>query len=384
MGTELFSANRAVTTVTSGGTDAPSSGTQETWTVASSSGFGAAVTGVSQFHVSDASPSAASEIIAVTNVSGTTWTVTRGAESTTPVAHADGFTVYQVVTAGFLAAVSASSSGSAATAGTAATALALNSATTTVAVSGAAAPTAGQVLTASSGTAATWSYGLTSVLTTGGDLLFESGALAPARLAGNTSAAKNFLTSTGAGGTANAPAWGTIAVGDVPTLNQNTTGTATTALAANALNSATTAVNVSAATAPTAGQVLAATSGTTAAWQQGMLLQASTGTAGYSLINGTGTIITWTPPNDGNLHRVQMMVNLLVTSAEAGGATGLSGLVSPDGAVHSPGLNAGSTGTGLSQLTSSYFALGGSAVTFAQTSALTGGTAILWADMWGY
>ena len=40
------------------------------------------------------------ELIAVTNVSGTTWTVTRGAESTTPVAHSAGFTIYQVVSAG--------------------------------------------------------------------------------------------------------------------------------------------------------------------------------------------------------------------------------------------------------------------------------------------
>ena len=97
---ELFQENRAATTVSSGGTDAPSSGTVETWTVASSAMFGAAVTAVSQFHVAD--PAAPSEIILVTNISGTTWTVTRGAESTTPVAHAAGFTIYQVTTAGFL------------------------------------------------------------------------------------------------------------------------------------------------------------------------------------------------------------------------------------------------------------------------------------------
>ena len=100
MATELFAANRATTTVSSGGTTAPARGTQETWTVASSAMFGAASTGASQFHVAD--PAAPSEIIAVTNVSGTTWTVTRGAESTTPVTHAAGFTVYQVTTAGFL------------------------------------------------------------------------------------------------------------------------------------------------------------------------------------------------------------------------------------------------------------------------------------------
>ena len=62
--------------------------------------FGAAATGLSQFHVAD--PASPSEVIAVTNVSGTTWTVTRGAESTTPVTHTAGFTVYQVVSAGAL------------------------------------------------------------------------------------------------------------------------------------------------------------------------------------------------------------------------------------------------------------------------------------------
>lgn len=101
MATELFASNLAVTTVTSGGTDAPASGTSETWTVASSAMFGTPVAGVSQFHVTD--PNAPTEMIAVTAVSGTTWTVTRGAESTTPVGHTGGFTVYQVVTTGFLA-----------------------------------------------------------------------------------------------------------------------------------------------------------------------------------------------------------------------------------------------------------------------------------------
>ena len=107
---ELFSVNRASTTVSSGGTSAPSGGTQETWTVASSAQFGAAATGISQFHVAD--PASPTEIIAVTNVSGTTWTVTRGAESSTPVTHVAGFTVYQVTSAAFLnAAVSQGSDG---------------------------------------------------------------------------------------------------------------------------------------------------------------------------------------------------------------------------------------------------------------------------------
>jgi hypothetical protein len=104
---ELFASNLATTTVSSGGTTAPASGTSEAWTVASSAMFGAAATGISQFHVADAAAGRGTEVIAVTNVSGTTWTVTRGAESTTPVSHAGGFTVYQVTTAGLFASAAA-------------------------------------------------------------------------------------------------------------------------------------------------------------------------------------------------------------------------------------------------------------------------------------
>jgi len=54
---------------------------------------------VSQFHLTD--PANPSEVIAVTNISGLTWTVTRGSENTTPVTHLPNFVVYQVVTAGY-------------------------------------------------------------------------------------------------------------------------------------------------------------------------------------------------------------------------------------------------------------------------------------------
>ena len=100
MAGELF-ANVPATTVSSGGTDAPASGTPETWTVASSTPFPAASSSLgTQFHVGD--PAADTEIILVTNVSGTTWTVTRGAEGSTPVTHSAGFTIVQVIPKGFL------------------------------------------------------------------------------------------------------------------------------------------------------------------------------------------------------------------------------------------------------------------------------------------
>ncbi len=98
MAQETF-ANLSQTTVLSGGTTAPAALTTETWTVADSTTFPAAVSGLTQFHVADDSPGADTEIIAVTNVSGTTWSVTRGIGGTTPVAHAVNFTVNAVVPA---------------------------------------------------------------------------------------------------------------------------------------------------------------------------------------------------------------------------------------------------------------------------------------------
>lgn len=99
---DLFS-NQGSTTVSSGGTTAPSQGTTESWTVASSSTFPAAsnaASPVTQFYITD--PALPAETILVTNVSGTTWSVTRGADGTTPVAHTAGFTVRNVVTAAWL------------------------------------------------------------------------------------------------------------------------------------------------------------------------------------------------------------------------------------------------------------------------------------------
>jgi hypothetical protein len=139
-------------------------------------------------------------------------------------------------------ATSAVASGNAASATAAA---GLETTTTTVVVAGAAAPTANQVLTATSGSAANWqtpqSGGMANPMTTAGDMIDGGSGGAPARLAGNTSATKNFLTSTGTGSAAQAPAWGTIAAGDVPTLNQNSTGTAANLSGTPALPNGTTA-----------------------------------------------------------------------------------------------------------------------------------------------
>lgn len=96
-------ANSPSATVSVGGTTAPSGGTVESWTVSSSATFPATELGAQQFHVQDVA--APGELFTVTNITGTTWTVVRGAESTTPVTHSAGFTVTQVVTAGDMASL---------------------------------------------------------------------------------------------------------------------------------------------------------------------------------------------------------------------------------------------------------------------------------------
>lgn len=97
-----------------------------------------------------------------------------------------------------------------------------------------------------------------------GDTIYAGANGVRSILTGNTSATRKFMTMTGDGTNAAAPSWATIVAGDVPTLNQDTTGKSAKT---DALNSATTIVNVSSAAAPSVGQALIATSSTTATWQ---------------------------------------------------------------------------------------------------------------------
>src|SRR5213595_298053 len=105
---EVF-AHNASAVVTTGGNTTPAPGTAESWTVAGGSTLPAAATGVTQFHVAD--PAQPSELLLVTNVSGTTLSVTRGADSTTTVAHGSNFTIRQVLPASWLTLVQTSAFG---------------------------------------------------------------------------------------------------------------------------------------------------------------------------------------------------------------------------------------------------------------------------------
>ncbi len=102
MAVELFT-NPVSTIVSSGGTDAPAAGTSQSWTVAGSGGFPAAVANGTAFHIID--PDNPYEIMLVTNISGTTWTVPRGVEGTVVFQYLSAVVLNSFVQAGGLGMV---------------------------------------------------------------------------------------------------------------------------------------------------------------------------------------------------------------------------------------------------------------------------------------
>lgn len=116
-----------------------------------------------------------------------------------------------------------------------------------------------------------------------------------------------------------------------------------------------------------------------------MARQAATALAGYTLVNGTGTIISWVIPNDGQLHRFTVFASEDVTGATTGGAITVSWTM-PDGTTASwvilPATQA-ATGFVTGQVSYQVLARPGTTVTVVQSSALTAGSAVAWAEIWG-
>lgn len=372
-------------------------GTVETWTVLDASTLPAAVTGTSQWH--GLNPAAPAEKFLVTNISGTTLTVTRAVEGPavdhTAGGKLAGFVIRPAVTAAVLEAFGTGGGGggsvSSVTAGDA-----------SIAVAG-------------TGTAPTVETGT----------LDQIAALHPP--AANWSNNSKKITSLANGsGAQDAAAYGqTPAGGNTVSIGQGGTGQTGQQAALDALAGATTASEVLAGNgthvtlrALVAADLPAATTGARGAVQldgtvgdiqpvgSGAALGASgkvpdaahvhlgitvlatttaTGTTGVALANGTPTILSWTAPADGNMHRVSVTVVLHVATAETGGAIQIT-WTAPDGTGGSAvSAYAGGAGTGTVKTFSADFLIGpGSAIAVAQSSALTGGSATVWAEIKGY
>lgn len=111
-------------------------------------------------------------------------------------------------------------------------------------------------------------------------------------------------------------------------------------------------------------------------------MQAATPVAGYALVNGTGTIISWAVPNDGNLHSAMIISSMNVTVNEVGGQLAVSFTV-PDGTAFLSSFLAAAQTTGVK--TTSFFGSvkAGTTVALTQNTALTSGTSVAWAQIWG-
>jgi hypothetical protein len=119
----------------------------------------------------------------------------------------------------------------------------------------------------------------------------------------------------------------------------------------------------------------------------GQLAQvAATPAAGYTLVNGTGTIVSWTPRNDGALHPYLIFAQQIVTVNMTGGEIAIT-FNAIDGTPESQqlsaaGLTAGVYGPGSFSWLSG-FAQAGQPVVISQFNALTAGAAKFWCQIWG-
>ena len=116
----------------------------------------------------------------------------------------------------------------------------------------------------------------------------------------------------------------------------------------------------------------------------GVVLQATTPTTGVALINGTQDFLTWTAPNDGNLHRILVFGNKITTVNETGGT--ISAVLPPS--INTTVIGATTAGTwpfGVFGGAQFYGCLVPAATQFkiSQTAALTAGASKFYGEIWG-
>lgn len=110
-------------------------------------------------------------------------------------------------------------------------------------------------------------------------------------------------------------------------------------------------------------------------------LVATTGAAGTALVNGMPTFLTWTAPNDANIHQFNLIASLKVTSLQTGGAVAVS-WTNPGGTTSTNTTFAGGLGVSEPSTQLGRAVEPGTTVTVAQTSAQSAGAAVLFAEIW--
>jgi hypothetical protein len=115
--------------------------------------------------------------------------------------------------------------------------------------------------------------------------------------------------------------------------------------------------------------------------------KASTDPAGFTLVDGTPDIISWTPPDDGQLHIVTVAFQMDVTSDTTGGRIDALFTLPDGGSPQGVVITNAQAGTGFNYNNYlAYFPMlirAGSTFTIRQATALTGGAATLWAIILG-
>jgi hypothetical protein len=115
-----------------------------------------------------------------------------------------------------------------------------------------------------------------------------------------------------------------------------------------------------------------------------LAVQAATPLAGVALQNATPTLLSWTTPADGQLHRFTYFCAMDIAVTQVGGNVNIQ-WSAPDGSAQGYTLFVGGQGAGqnFTQTFLGVLVQAGSAVNIVQTSALTSGAATLWAEIWG-
>ena len=108
---------------------------------------------------------------------------------------------------------------------------------------------------------------------------------------------------------------------------------------------------------------------------------ATTDITGFPLVNGTPTILSWTAPNDSQMHRVLMIASQSVSSPETGGLVQFHTTDVAGNVVNNQVFPGGSAAGGNRQILGATVAPGSTTTVF-QASALTAGAAVEYIELW--